>query len=44
MICEEWKIKPFTSKYNCERTNFPSEKKDREKFEKNKIAIVINVL
>ena len=44
MICEEWKIKPFISKYNCERTNFPSEKNDREKFEKNKIAIVINVL
>ena len=44
MICKEWKIKPFISKYNCERTNFPSEKNDREKFEKNKIAIVINVL
>ena len=44
MICKEWKIKPFISKHNCERINFPSEKDNTEKFEKNKIAIVINVL
>ena len=38
------KIKPFISKFNWEGTNFPSEKDDWKKFEKNNVAISINVL
>ena len=33
------KIKPFISKYNWEGISFPSEKGDREKFEKNNKTI-----
>ena len=38
------KIKPFINKYNWEGTNFPSEKDDWKKFEKNNVTIAINVL
>ena len=38
------KIDPFINKYKWEGINFPSEKDDWEKIEKNNIAIVLNVL
>ena len=38
------KIKTFVNKYNWKGTNFPSEKKDWEKFEKNNVTITLNVL
>ena len=38
------KIKPFINKYNWEGINFPSEKDDCEKFEKNNRKIVLNAL
>ena len=38
------KIKPFINKYNWERINYPSEKDDWEKFEKNNVKIALNVL
>ena len=38
------KIKSFINKYNWEERNFPSEKNDWEKLEKNNVAIALNVL
>ena len=38
------KIKPITNKYNWEKINFPSEKDDWKKIEKNNVAIALNVL
>ena len=38
------KIKPFINKYKLEGINFPSEKDDWKKFEKNNITIALNVL
>ena len=38
------KIKPFINKYKCEGINFPSEKDDWKKFEKNNVTIALNVL
>ena len=38
------KIKFIINKYNWEGINFPSEKDDLKKFEKNNLAIAINVL
>ena len=38
------KIKPFINKYGCKRIDFPSEKDNWKKFEKNNITIVLNVL
>ena len=38
------KIKPFINKYNWEGINYPSEKDDWKKIEKNNIAIALNVL
>ena len=38
------KIKHFTNKYNWEKLNFPSEKNDWKKIEKNNITIALNVL
>ena len=38
------KIKPFINKYNWEGINFPSEKDDQKKFEKNNVTIALNVL
>ena len=38
------KIKPFIDEYNWEEINFPSEKDDWKKFEKNNITITLNVL
>ena len=38
------KIKPFINKYNWEGINFPSEKDDWKKFEKNNVTVAINVL
>ena len=38
------KIKPFINKYNWEGINFPSEKDDWKKFEKNNVTIALNVL
>ena len=38
------KIKPFINEYNWEEINFPSEKDDWKKFEKNNITITLNVL
>ena len=37
------KIKPFLNRYNWEVINFPSEKDDWKKFEKNKVTIAPNV-
>ena len=37
------KIKPFVNKYNWERINFPSEKDDWKKFEKNNATTALNV-
>ena len=38
------KMKPFINKYNLEKVNFPSEKDDWKKFEKNNVTIALNVL
>ena len=38
------KTKPFTYKYNWERINFPSEKRDWKKLEKNNVTIALTVL
>ena len=38
------KNKPFIAKYNWERINYPLEKDDYYKFNKNNLAIDINVL
>ena len=38
------KIKPFVNKYNWEGINFPLEKDDWEKLEKNNVIIALNVL
>ena len=38
------KIKPFINKYNWEEINYPSEKYDWKKFEKNNVTIGLNVL
>ena len=37
-------IKPFINKYNWERINYPSEKDDWKKIEKNNVTIALNVL
>ena len=37
------KIKSFIDKYNWERINYPSEKHDWKKFEKNYLTIALNV-
>ena len=38
------KTKPLINKYNWERIDFPSEKDDWKKFEKNNVTIALNVL
>ena len=38
------KIKPITNKYNWEKINFPSEKDDWKKIEKNNVTVALNVL
>ena len=38
------KIKLFINKYNWEGINFPSEKDDSKKIEKNNVATALNVL
>ena len=38
------KIEPFINKYNWGGINFPSEKDDWKKFEKNNVTIALNVL
>ena len=38
------KIKPFIDKQNWKGINFPSEKDDWKKFEKNNVTIALNVL
>ena len=38
------KIKPFTNKYNWEGIDFPSEKDDWKKFEKNNLTIALDDL
>ena len=38
------KIKPFINKYNWKGTNYPSEKGNYRKFEKNNLRISFNVL
>ena len=38
------KVKPFINKCNWKGINFPSEKGDWKKFEKNNVAIALNVL
>ena len=38
------KIKPFINKYNWEGINFPPEKDDWKKFEKNNVTIALNIL
>ena len=37
-------MKSFVSKYNWEGINYPSEKGDRKKFEKNNLMIALNIL
>ena len=37
-------IKPFTNKYDWEGINYPSEKDDWKKIEKNNVTIALNVL
>ena len=37
-------IKSFINKYNWEGINYPSEKNDWKKFEKNNVTIALNVL
>ena len=36
------KIKPFINKYNWEGINYPSEKDDWKKFERNYVTIALN--
>ena len=44
-ICKFYtKIKSFINKYNWEGINFPSEKDDSKKIEKNNVATALNVL
>ena len=38
------KIKYFIDKYNCKGINYPSEKGDWKKFEKNNLPNALNVL
>ena len=38
------KIKPFINKYNWEGINFPLEKNDWKKFEKDNVTVALNVL
>ena len=38
------KIKPFINKYKWEGLNFPSDKDDWKKFDKNNVTIALNVL
>ena len=38
------KIKPFINKHKWEEINFPSEKNDWKKIEKNNVTIALNVL
>ena len=38
------KIKPFIIKYNWEEINFPSEKDDWKKIDKNNVTVALNVL
>ena len=38
------KVKLFINKYNSEGINFPPEKDDWKRFEKNKVTIALNVL
>ena len=38
------KINPFVNKYKWEEINFPSEKDDWKRFEKNNVTIAFNVL
>ena len=38
------KIKPFINKYNWGGTDFPSEKDDWQRFEKNNLTIALNLL
>ena len=38
------KINSFIGRYNWEGINYPSEKDDWKKYEKNNLAIVLNVL
>ena len=38
------KIKRFINKYKWEGINYPSEKDDWKKFEKNNVTIAVNVL
>ena len=38
------KIKPFINKYNWEGINYPSEKEDWKKIDKNNLTIALNVL
>ena len=38
------KVKPFTNNYNWKEINFPSEKDDWKKIEKNNVTIAPNVL
>ena len=38
------KINPFINKYSWKGINFPSEKNDWKKFEKNNVTIALNVL
>ena len=37
-------MKLFINKYNWEGINFPSEKNDWKKFEKNNVKITLNIL
>ena len=37
-------MKPFTNKYNWEEIHFPIEKDYWKKFDKNNLAIALNVL
>ena len=37
------KTKPFKNKYNWVGTNFPSEEDDWKKFEKNNVAVALNI-
>ena len=47
-IKKDWqritKIKPFINKYNCVGINYPSEKDDWKKCEKNIVTVALNVL
>ena len=43
-ICYNSLVKPFRNKYKWEGINFPSQKDDWEKIEKNNVKIALNVL